>query len=104
MRRGEPRFGAARIQGPSMVPTLRHGDRVLVRYGARLRPGDVVLARYRTLPDRVVVKRAEREQDGGWWLSSDNAFAGGDSAAHGIADVLARVLLVVRSGIPRRVH
>ena len=92
------------ISGPSMVPTLRPGDLVLARYGARTRPGDVVLARYRTLPDRLVVKRAVRSEDGGWWLASDNPFAGGDSTAHGVADVLARVVLRLRPGRPRRVH
>jgi serine protease Do len=33
-----------RVVGPSMVPALRHGDAVLVHHGARVRPGDVVLA------------------------------------------------------------
>jgi phage repressor protein C with HTH and peptisase S24 domain len=82
-----------RVSGPSMVPTLRHGDVVLVRHGAPVRSGDVVLARFRSMPERFVVKRAVHEVDGGWWLASDNAAAGGDSAAHGVADVLARVTL-----------
>jgi len=93
-----------RVSGPSMVPTLRAGDVVIVRHGAAVRPGDVVLARYRSMPGRYVLKRAVREVDGGWWLSSDNTAAGGDSAVHGVADVLARV--VVRLGhraLPRRV-
>jgi phage repressor protein C with HTH and peptisase S24 domain len=94
-----------RVSGPSMVPTLRDGDVVVVRHGAAIRPGDVVLARYRSMPDRYVVKRAVREVDGGWWLSSDNAAAGGDSAVHGVADVLARVVLRRRRGDrPRRVR
>ena len=28
----------------------------------------------------------------GWWLASDNRYAGGDSAAHGPAEVVARVV------------
>jgi phage repressor protein C with HTH and peptisase S24 domain len=93
-----------RVSGPSMVPTLRDGDAVIVRHGAAVRPGDVVLACYRSMPDRFVLKRAVRETDGGWWLSSDNAAAGGDSAVHGVADVLARVTLRLRRGsLPRRV-
>jgi phage repressor protein C with HTH and peptisase S24 domain len=79
-----------------MVPTLRSGDRVVVRHGATIEPGDVVLATFRALPDRLVLKRAVRRVDGGWWLASDNAAAGGDSAAHGVADVHAAVLLRVR--------
>ena len=91
------------VSGPSMSPTLRHGDALIVRHGARIRPGDVVLARFRTLPDRLVLKRAVRPRDGGWWLASDNSFAGGDSDTHGVADVLARVTWRVRPGRPARI-
>jgi phage repressor protein C with HTH and peptisase S24 domain len=91
------------VSGPSMAPTLRHGDVLVVRYGARVRPGDVVLARFRTLPERLVLKRAVRPTDGGWWLASDNRFAGGDSDSHGVAEVLARVTWRVRPGRPARI-
>ncbi len=67
-------------------------------------PGDLVLARFRSMPDRLVVKRAVRAEDGGWWLASDNSFAGGDSAAHGVADVVAKVVLRLWPGRPRRVR
>ena len=93
-----------RIVGPSMVPTLRHGDAVLAWHGARIRPDDVVLASFADLPDRLVVKRAVRPVDGGWWVASDNGFAGGDSDIHGVADVHARVVLCVSRGVPRRVR
>jgi phage repressor protein C with HTH and peptisase S24 domain len=97
-----------RVAGPSMVPTLYDGDVVLVRRGARVRDGDVVLARFRSLPDRLVVKRAVRPESGGWWLGSDNAAAGGDSRSHGVADVLGRVVLRWPGGrstrLPRRVR
>jgi phage repressor protein C with HTH and peptisase S24 domain len=89
-----------RVAGPSMVPTLRDGDTVLVRVGAAIRPGDVVLARFRALPGRLVLKRAVRPADGGWWLMSDNEFAGGDSATHGAADVIGRAVLRVSRGRP----
>jgi Peptidase S24-like len=84
------------VRGPSMVPVLRDGDTVLVRHGCAVRPGDVVLARFRAMPQRLVLKRAVRPDGDGWWLASDNTFAGGDSAVHGVADVLARVVLRVR--------
>jgi phage repressor protein C with HTH and peptisase S24 domain len=87
-----------------MAPTLRHGDTVLVRHGAAIRAGDVVLARFRALPDRDVLKRAVRRDGTGWWLASDNPAAGGDSSAHGAADVFARVVLRRRPrGLPRRI-
>jgi hypothetical protein len=94
-----------RVHGPSMTPTLRTGDRVLVRHGARIRPGDVVLAAFDDLPGIPVIKRAvRREADGRWWVSSDNAFAGGDSSVHGAATVSARASAILGGsrGILRR--
>jgi phage repressor protein C with HTH and peptisase S24 domain len=93
------------VRGVSMLPTLREGDRVLVRHGARIRPGDVVLARFADLPDRLVLKRAERRVAGGWWVGSDNAAVGGDSGTHGPAEVLARVVARLPEGayLPRRI-
>jgi phage repressor protein C with HTH and peptisase S24 domain len=87
-----------------MAPTLRDGDVLIVRHGGRVRPDDVVVARFRVRPDRLVVKRAVRAEDGGWWLRSDNRLAGGDSESNGVADVVARVVLRVRPGRPRRVR
>jgi phage repressor protein C with HTH and peptisase S24 domain len=87
-----------------MSPTLRDGDVVVVRHGAEIRPGDVVLARFRDLPGRAVLKRVASRSGDGWWLVSDNSAAGGDSTAHGVADVQARVVLRWRRGSwPRRV-
>jgi phage repressor protein C with HTH and peptisase S24 domain len=87
-----------------MVPTLHHGDLLVASTRGRVGAGDVVLARYRAMPDRLVVKRAVRPQDGGWWLASDNSFAGGDSTVHGVADVEARVRWRLSPGRPRRVR
>jgi phage repressor protein C with HTH and peptisase S24 domain len=75
-----------------MVPTLRDGDLLLVRRCDRAAPGDIVLGRFRSMPDRLVLKRLGRVSADGVELVSDNSFAGGDSAAHGPADVLGRVL------------
>ena len=84
---------AVEVRGPSMAPTLRDGDALLVRRGVRARAGDVVVARFRARPDLLVVKRAMGEQDGGWWLQGDNEFVADDSRAYGVADVIGRVLL-----------
>ena len=71
-----------------MVPTLRDGDVVLVRHGAAIRPGDVVLARFRSMPDRLVLKRAVRARRRRLVARLRQPVAGGDSASHGVADVL----------------
>jgi phage repressor protein C with HTH and peptisase S24 domain len=76
-----------------MVPTLRHGDALLVVRTRRARPGDVVIARFRSRPDLVVVKRVDHLVGDGWWLTSDNSFVGDDSRRYGSAEVLGRVLL-----------
>ena len=88
-------FGAAEVTGPSMVPTLYHGDQLVVQYGARVRPGDVVVLRHPFQQDLLVVKRAVRALDGGWEPASDNEFATGPT---GVADVEARVLWRYRKG------
>ncbi len=88
-------FGLAEVTGPSMVPTLYHGDQLLVRYGAPVRPGDVVVLRHPLQQDLLIVKRAAERRDGGWWVLGDNPFAESDSRTFGTVPdelVLARVL------------
>lgn len=92
------------VSGPSMVPALRSGDVVLAARVTRARPGSIVLARYRSMPDRLVVKRVERSDGDGYWLASDNPYAGGDSTRHGVADVVGRVLVRLGPGCPGRVR
>jgi SOS-response transcriptional repressor LexA len=59
-----------------MEPTLVEGERLLVRYGGAVRPGDVVVALF---PDGVLaVKRVLHEDkhhsgEEAWLLGSDNA-------------------------------
>ncbi|MCW2634972.1 MAG: Peptidase superoxide dismutase maturation protease, nickel-type [Blastococcus sp.] len=84
-----------RITGPSMSPTVRHGDRLLVRRiraAAEVRPGDVVLARFPARPELLVVKRVRRPVPGGHWVEGDNAFVSDDSRAFGAAVVVGRVV------------
>jgi nickel-type superoxide dismutase maturation protease len=60
----------------SMEPALRPGDWLLVRRTRRIRPGQIVVARHPGRPGMLLVKRAGRRLDGGWWLQSDNPDAG----------------------------
>ena len=85
----------ARVTGPSMSPTLRSGDRLLVRRvrgPSAVRPGDVVLARFPARPELLVVKRVRRPTEGGFWIEGDNAFVADDSRAYGSAVVVGRVV------------
>ena len=89
----------ARVTGPSMAPTVRAGDRLLVRRvrpGAPVRPGDVVLARFPARPDLLVVKRVRRAVPGGHWVEGDNPLVTDDSRAFGVAVVVGRVVGRVR--------
>ena len=94
-----------------MLPTLRPGDRLLVRYDALPAPGRLAVVR---LPDGVVaIKRLDRvESDGGWFVS-DNALEGVSSERYGRGSRPDEVLGVVvarvwprprpRGGLRRRV-
>ena len=84
---------AVLVRGPSMVPTLRDGDALLVRRGGRVRPGQVVVGRFRSRPELLVVKRAVRPEGDGWWLEGDNEFVTDDSRAFGVADVIGPAIL-----------
>jgi phage repressor protein C with HTH and peptisase S24 domain len=81
------------VHGPSMAPTLRHGDALLVRRTRMIRDGDVVIARFRSRPELLVVKRAARREGTGWWLVGDNDLVTDDSRAYGVADVDGKVVL-----------
>ena len=79
------------VRGPSMSPALSDGDVVVVRFGAPVRPGDVVLVRWAARPGQLSVKRAVRADGDGWWVRGDNPFGSTDSRALGPAEVVAVV-------------
>ena len=108
--RSGPRYGFAVVTGRSMEPSLRAGDRLLVRYAATPRPGDLAVVR---LPDRpIAVKRVTRRTPEGWWVERDNPDEGVDSWLVGAVadeDVVARVVTRVwpwrwLEGLRRRAH
>ncbi|WP_432074889.1 nickel-type superoxide dismutase maturation protease [Streptomyces wuyuanensis] len=76
-------FGVAEVTGPSMHPTLVHGDRLLVHYGAAVRAGDVAVLRHPLQQDLLIVKRAVERREDGWWVLGDNPYAEGDSRLFG---------------------
>ena len=78
-----------------MSPTVRSGDRLLVRRlrsQGSVRVGDVVLARFPARPELLVVKRVRRPVTGGHWVEGDNPFVTDDSRAYGAAVVVGRVV------------
>jgi phage repressor protein C with HTH and peptisase S24 domain len=90
-----------------MLPTLRPGDRLLVRYAAPVTAGRLVLARF--ADGTLAVKRAAEQRTArtgapGWWLLSDNPDEGVDSRHRGVVEER-DVLAVVRARLwplPRR--
>jgi phage repressor protein C with HTH and peptisase S24 domain len=87
-----------------MRPTLAPGDRLLVRYGAAVRDGALVLARF--ADGTLVVKRASgarptRSGEPGWWLLSDNPDEGVDSRHRGPVPARDVVAVVVARTWPR---
>ena len=92
------RLGLAIVRGRSMRPTYTDGQRLVVAYGARVRPGRAHIVRLPPGPDGprpLAIKRVTHQVPGGWWIESDNPRAGVDSWQVGPipdADVLAVVL------------
>ena len=79
------RWRRVSVRGPSMSPTLGDGDVVLVRFGASVQPGDVVLVTWSARPGQLSVKRAVRRDGDGWWVLGDNPFGSTDSRTLGPA-------------------
>jgi len=88
-----------RVVGPSMEPTLHHGEFVLVDRAQPPVPGELALARHPDDADLLVVKRvAAITPERAWVLTSDNPAAGTDSRQWGPlapGAVLGRVVLVL---------
>jgi nickel-type superoxide dismutase maturation protease len=76
-----------RVEGESMAPAVAPGERVVVSRAAywlgKPRVGDLVVLRDPRAPDRMLLKRIEREADGGWHVRGDNAPASTDSRDFG---------------------
>ena len=89
-------FSRAVVAGDSMLPTLRAGDCLLISRRAAVEVGDVIVVQRPNVEGLLLVKRAVRREDAGWWVLSDNAAAGlDDSRAFGVlpdACVVGKVL------------
>lgn len=74
-------FGKAVVRGLSMVPNLGFGDELLIRYGAQVAVGDVIVFRRSGQND---IKRVESMSDEGIFVLGDNAMASLDSRDYGL--------------------
>lgn len=99
--------GLVRVSGPSMEPTLRDRDVLLVWWGGRADRGRLVVFAHPDRPDVLAVKRAAYPDPADprrWWVERDNPAVGSDSWSFGsvdAADIAARVLLRLPRARPR---
>jgi phage repressor protein C with HTH and peptisase S24 domain len=70
---GAQRFMRVAVSGHSMEPLLRDGDWLIVERAARVRPGDIVVARDPRAIGRIIVKRVSAANgDATYTLASDH--------------------------------
>ena len=90
------RSHGVRVEGDSMIPSLRSGDRVLIDPTASVKPGDIVLARHPYKTSVRILKRLSFiESDGRIFLKGDNPDDSTDSRTFGSianSDVLGKVV------------
>ncbi len=89
-----------KIEGNSMSPVLEDGEEVIVKKTARVRIGDIVMARH---PFKSSVKMAKRitgvDANGKFFLVGDNAEESTDSRGFGpvpVKDILGKVVCRLR--------
>jgi len=79
---------AFRVEGDSMVPTLKNGDVVLIDERSRVEVGSVVLAHHPYKARTKIVKRVSAiDADGRLVLSGDNPAHSTDSRSFGTVTV-----------------
>ncbi len=76
-----------------MIPALAPGERVLVRYGATFKVGDIVLV---DRGERVDIKRVTRIEDGHIFVEGDNSEVSTDSRHYGAVSKEAIIAKVIR--------
>ena len=96
VRCGVRRVIRVEVQGDSMAPTLRPGDRMVVVRGLQARRGDIVAARDPRTPSRMLIKRvAAIDADRRLHLAGDDPSASTDSRTFGPvagSDLVGRVV------------
>ena len=72
------------VEGNSMLPTLKNGDAILIKTGAKCAVGDIVLAQHPFKQSVKIVKRIERiDAAEKYFLVGDDPAESTDSRAFG---------------------
>jgi nickel-type superoxide dismutase maturation protease len=72
-----------RVEGDSMLPTLKHGEEVLVQPTETLQIGDVVVAKHPFKQSVIIIKRISEINEKGLFLLGDNPIESTDSRSFG---------------------
>jgi nickel-type superoxide dismutase maturation protease len=72
-----------RVEGDSMLPTLKHGEEVLVQPTETLQIGDVVVAKHPIKQSVIIIKRISEINEKGLYLLGDNPIESTDSRSFG---------------------
>ena len=82
------RLEAYRVDGDSMLPTLKDGDAVMIATSQSISPGDIVLAKHPYKQSVKVLKRVEKIDDAGRFsLIGDNPAESTDSRTFGTVPI-----------------
>ncbi len=84
------------VEGDSMTPSLKAGDRVLVDKNSAIKVGDIVVANHPFKSSVKIVKRVSSiESDGRIFLTGDNSKTSSDSRVLGAfsrEDIIGKVI------------
>ncbi|WP_405426718.1 S26 family signal peptidase [Micromonospora sp. NBC_00617] len=89
------RFLVVNVAGDSMVPSLVHGDRLLVRRTHRLRAGDIVVAHHQEGGQRVVAAGSPASA----WLVKRIAALPGDTVPQAVVPAVGDLVRHVPAGM-----
>jgi len=92
-------FEEYRVEGDSMLPTLKDGDRVMVQSIESYQTGDVVVAKHPFRHTPIIKRIAKISTGGKFFLAGDNPDESKDSRSFGeiqVKDILGKVICRLR--------
>jgi nickel-type superoxide dismutase maturation protease len=84
-----------RVEGDSMLPTLKHGEEVVVQPTETFQIGDIVVANHPYKQSVTIIKRISEINEKGLFLRGDNPSESTDSRSFGevsVKNVLGKVV------------